>query len=448
MHAGRGRRDELGSANQEIPHPLNMRILILGINYAPEMVGVAVYTSGMAESLAGKGHSVDVITAKPYYPSWKAFEGWSRFGFTRETPAPNLRVLHCPLYVPHTPSGAKRIVHHFSFAMTALMPALWAGMRAKPDVVLVVAPSMISAMLGRPVARLARAKTWLHIQDFEVEAAFATGLLQQDSRIGRVAKRFEAWVLRRFDRVSTISTAMMDKLAEKGVPVAKMRSLRNWADLSNVPGAPCDAGFKAELGITTPHVVLYSGNLANKQGLEVLPQVASLLAHRDDLTILICGEGPSRATLEAQTEGLDNIAFRPLQPKEQLGTLLSIADIHLLPQIAGAADLVLPSKLTNMLASGRPVIATTPPDSALAAELVEAGVVTPPGKAAPLAQAIEKLLDAPERRATLGKAARARALSHWAEQAVLDRFEQDLKDMIADEKHAKSAPYPSRLGVL
>ncbi|HET8612497.1 MAG TPA: glycosyltransferase, partial [Sphingomonas sp.] len=111
---------------------------------------------------------------------------------------------------------------------------------------------------------------------------------------------------------------------------------------------------------------------------------------------------------------------------ERLGELLGLADVHLLPQIVGAADLVLPSKLTNMLASGRPVVATAAPGTGLADEVEGCGIVTPPGDAAAFAAAIERLIDDPGERARLGRAARTRAEERWSRAGVLGRFTADL----------------------
>ncbi|AMY70573.1 WcaI family glycosyltransferase [Frigidibacter mobilis] len=410
-----------------------MRILILGINYAPEIISTAVYTTGLAEMLAEAGHDVRVITAQPYFPAWKVMAGWPRFTYRSERPRsdlPKLQVTHCPLYVPTNPTGARRILHHLSFALTALPRALWAALTKRPDLVMVIAPSMMSALAGIPAARISGAKTWLHIQDYEVEAAFATGLLKEDSRVGRTAKGFEAWVLKRFDRISSISGPMLAKLAEKGVAASKVFELRNWANLAKVTPMTGRSPMCEELGITTPHVALYSGNLANKQGLEIIPQVARLLAHRQDLTFAICGDGSFKAELTQLSEGLDNIRFFPLQPLERFSDTLGMATVHLLPQIAGAADLVLPSKLTNMLASGRPVIATAEPGTALAGEVEGCGAVTRPGDAVALAAAIEALIDEPALCATYGAAARARAYERWDSAAIFARFEAEIQHLI------------------
>jgi colanic acid biosynthesis glycosyl transferase WcaI len=104
-----------------------------------------------------------------------------------------------------------------------------------------------------------------------------------------------------------------------------------------------------------------------------------------------------------------------------MGAMLAMADLHLLPQIAGAADLVLPSKLTNMLASARPVVATTEPGTGLYAEVEGCGALSPPGEAAALAASIVRLADDPVLRAKLGAEARRRAEERWSKDAIIAR---------------------------
>lgn len=403
-----------------------MKILVIGINYSPEIISTAVYTGGLAEWMVQRGHDVRVITAQPYYPDWKVFDGYPRLAYKTHQPSASLKVTHCPHYVPAKPSGIKRVLHHASFAASALPRALWHSLRQRPDVVLVVAPSIISAPVGWLSARLGGAKAWLHIQDFEVEAAFATGLLPATGRFADLARAFERWCLARFDLVSSISKPMLKKLSAKSVPDERIYEFRNWADLSRV--TPMDAPFplKEQLGITTQYVALYSGNIANKQGLEIIPEAARMMADRNDLTFAIFGAGPALEDLKFQAKGLKNIRFFPLQPKERLSELLSMADVHLLPQIAGAADLVLPSKLTNMLASGRPVIATADPGTALVEEIEGAGLATPPGDARALVNALGDLLENEQLRTKMGATARSRALECWDGDSILARLEERL----------------------
>ncbi|MEN8659997.1 MAG: WcaI family glycosyltransferase [Marivita sp.] len=405
-----------------------MRILILGINFEPEKIAIAMYTGDLARYFVERGAKIDVISAVPYYPEWKLFRGWKMRYYT-ERSTDGLRVTHCPLYVPANPTGIRRILHHASFALTAAPVAIWRALTTRPDIVFVVAPSLLSAPVGWAAGRLAGARTWLHIQDFEVEAAFITGLLKEDSRIGRAALAFERWTLARFDRVSTISTAMLAKLKNKHIDAHKTVEIRNWADLRHIIPIDGVSQMKAELGIETKFILLYSGNLANKQGLEILPELARLLVPRKDVTVVICGEGPMRARLVEMADGLANIRFLPLQPIERLNDLLGMADVHLLPQVAGAADLVMPSKLTNMLASGRPVVATVAPGTALADEVGNAGLIVMPGDAEALATAVERLLDDDALRRAQGIAARKRALDRWNRTAILGRLSEAFESL-------------------
>ncbi|MFD2134677.1 glycosyltransferase [Novosphingobium resinovorum] len=161
---------------------------------------------------------------------------------------------------------------------------------------------------------------------------------------------------------------------------------------------------------------------------------ARLLRHRNDLTFIICGQGPNRAALEELASDLTNIQFHDLQDRERLNELLGLATLHLMPQLAGAADLVLPSKLTNMLASGRPVVATAEPGTGLAEEIVDCGIITQPGSAKAFAEGIESLLDNPVLAAHYGENGRQRAEKRWAKDQILARLDAELVDVVNASK--------------
>lgn len=406
-----------------------MNILILGINYAPEMVGIGPYTAGMAQFLASAGHDVTIVCAKPYYPHWKVDPAYAGGG-VQISVEHHVRVVRVPTYIPAKPDGKRRVLHHMSFAARAQLAMMAETRRSKPDVVIGIAPSLISMVAARDAARRTGAKLWLHIQDFEVEAAFATGLLQNGGLLANAARRFETWAIEA-DKVSTISPQMCAKLVEKGVPPDRIVEFRNWANIDEVMPLEGLSPYRAEWGIDRPHVALYSGNIANKQGIEIVVEAAHLLQGRKDLAFVVCGNGPNRAGLLKHSAGLDNIHFHDLQPRERLSDLLGMASVHLLPQIAGAADLVLPSKLTNMLASGRPVVVTASPGSGLADEVDGCGIITPPGHAAGFAGAIQRLLDDPALRERTGSAARDRSIERWSRTNILGGFEQNMRVMAA-----------------
>ena len=396
------------------------RVLIIGLNYAPEPVGIGPYTQGLAQALAETGATVEAVVAKPYYPQWQTMPAYAGGGWRREQDGA-VRLTRCPIFVPARPSGLKRIIHLASFMVSALPPALRAVLKRKtrPTLVVTIAPALLGVLTAWLAARLAGARLWIHVQDFEVEAALATGLMRETSMAARLARWAENRLLKLGDRVSTISPQMCAKLIAKGIAPERVFEMRNWADARFTPDPAGAEAIRAGWGLDGSIVALYSGNIARKQGIEILVEAARLLQHRADIAFVICGEGPNRAELERLAGGLNNVGLHDLQPAERMGAMLTMADLHLLPQIAGAADLVLPSKLTNMLASGRPVVATCDPGTGLFAEVDGCGLVTPPGDAAALAVAITALADDPARRAELGRAAAVRATQRWSMPAII-----------------------------
>ncbi len=398
-------------------------MLLVGLNYAPEPVGIGPYTQGLAEALVARGARVRVIAGKPYYPQWRTYPGFAGGGW-RTSCEGAVEVTRCPHYVPAEPGGFKRIVHLASFALSALPHALRAALHPKgerPELVIAIAPALLSVFTAWLAARIAGAWLWIHVQDFEVEAALATGLMDERRAIARMARWVEAAFLKLGDQVSTISPQMCDRLVAKGVDPARVFEMRNWSDARFAPDQAGADAIRTAWGLTGKTIALYSGNIARKQGIEILVEAAWLLHDRPDIAFVICGEGPNRAALEQLAQGLANVQLHDLQPAERMGAMLTMADLHLLPQIAGAADLVLPSKLTNMLASARPVVATIEPGTGLYAEVDGCGAITPPGDPAALAAAIRELADDPTRRQALGRAARDRAIERWQKDAIIDR---------------------------
>ncbi len=415
-----------------------MKVLVVGLNYAPENIGIAVYTTGMAEALSEGGHHVRVVAGQPYYPAWEIMDGHNAWSWSRRDEN-GVRVIRVPHYIPADPTGLKRLLHHATFAASALVPALWQGLTFRPDVVIAVAPSLIGAPAARLAGWVAGARNWLHVQDFEVEAAFATGLMKAEGWAARIARAFEAAVIKSFDLVSAISPEMCRRLVLKGVRHERVTEFRNWADIDAIRPMVVASRYRQRWGISSQHVALYSGNIANKQGIELVIEAARRLRDREDLTFVICGQGPNRSRLQAMAAGLDNVQFHDLQPREQLNDLMGLATIHLLPQLAGAADLVLPSKLTNMLASGRPVVATAAPGTGLAREVEGCGAIVEPGNADAFAHAIASLVDDPQAWSAAATTSRNRAEERWSKDMVLAKFGA------AVEMHNPNAPELARL---
>jgi colanic acid biosynthesis glycosyl transferase WcaI len=402
-----------------------MKIVLLSMNFAPELTGIGKYSGEMADALVQRGHQVTVVCAPPYYPSWRLAQGESKYTYRTERPKPGLRVIRCPIWLPKRLGGLTRLLHLASFALTSL-PVLLRLVAWRPQVVMVVAPALFSAPGAWLAARLAGARAWLHIQDLEVDAAFELGLLR-----GRWLRQMvlgaEGMLLRGFDVVSTISRRMLRQLATKGVPLERCELLPNWIDLNAVRAIDRSPALRHSLGIGAEQFVgLFSGTINRKQGLPMLVDAARLLEDRPDVTLVVCGNGDQRAELEARAGTLRNLRFLDLRPASELNALLNMADAHLLPQLKGAADLVMPSKLTGMLASGRPVIAAALPGTEIASVVHGRGVIVEPECAVSFAAAIRALASDRATCVAFGAAARAYAESRLNSRVLFDELDSRL----------------------
>lgn len=401
-----------------------MKILIYGLNYAPELTGIGKYTSDMAQWLICQGHHVQVITAPPYYPQWKVATGYRSWFYQREL-IDGVTIYRCPLWVPTRPSGLKRLIHLASFAFSSF-PLMWYKIFWRPDIVFVIEPPLFCTPAAITTSFFSQSRSWLHVQDFEVDAAFDLGLLRS-KWMKKAVLYVEKFLMQRFDIVSTISGSMMRSLYNKGLPESRQRLFPNWVDTNSIFPLETQSNFRAELAITPDQVVaLYSGNMGNKQGLDIIIQACHLLEADGNVCIVMCGQGAAYESLRNMAEDLNNIIWLPLQPMDRLNELLNLADIHLLPQRADAADLVMPSKLTGMLASGRPIIATASEDTEIWSVVDGRGINVPPGDVHAFKLAIDLLANDSVLRFKLGTAGRSYAEEYLSQESVLLKFEKDL----------------------
>ncbi|WP_133468578.1 WcaI family glycosyltransferase [Paraglaciecola marina] len=335
-----------------------MKILLTSLNYFPEMTGIGKYNGDFCPELVKRGIDTSVIVAPPYYPEWEVHGGYSSFKFKTEL-IDGVKVTRCPLYVPKTPTTIKRILHLFSFSLTSSL-ALLGRLFNKPDLIILVQPTLFCSPFVLMFAKLTGAKTVMHIQDFEVDAMFGLGMVTE-GRVIKIIKCVERWLLNKFDAISTISYSMVDNAVEKGVDRDKVLYFPNWSDIHFVTPETCGDNLKKEWGFNhSDKIVLYAGNVGKKQGLEIVLDAAKHLSELSNVYFVIVGAGGHVDVLKklAREMRLTNLIFKPLQPWERVPEMLALADVHLVIQKKGVADAVLPSKLTNILSAGGHALVT------------------------------------------------------------------------------------------
>jgi len=412
-----------------------MRILIFGINYAPELTGIGKYTGEMGSWLAAQGHEVAVVTAKPYYPEWKIHGAYRGKGWVTEK-IDGVTVYRVPLYVPREVTAKKRMLHEFSF-LAGIFPR-WLGLlfKTKYDVVINITPPFHLGFFAVYYAKLKGAKLITHIQDLQVDAAKELRMIN-NKRLLDMLFRGEKYVLDKSDRISSISLGMKRKILAKGIPETKYVMFPNWVDEEAIKPLSKAQSLRGEWGISMDDkVILYSGNLGEKQGLEIIIDAAKRFSDKPDVHFIICGSGGARDRLKEMAEraGLQQIRFFPLQPYEKLPALLAAADVHLVLQKKSASDLVMPSKLTGILASGGYAVISAVPGTSLYDVVAthQLGLLIEPESAEALAAGLQQalhmdLMPSKER-------ARQYAERFLSKEQVLKEFEQYLVMLTSHEK--------------
>tara|TARA_R110000744_G_scaffold256518_1_gene371990 strand:+ start:16345 stop:17580 length:1236 start_codon:yes stop_codon:yes gene_type:complete len=347
---------------------LGKRILIIGYNYSPELTGIGKYSGEMTEWLAQKGYQCHVLTTYPYYPQWKVQEPYrkKRFWFsTEKNSTGSITVYRCPMYVPQEPTGKKRMGSDLSFFMSAIFRLIPLLFSKKFDFVFSVAPSFHVGFLGVFYSRFRKTKLIYHIQDLQIEVAQELKMIQSQ-KILNICYKAEGYILKRADVISSISERMVEKIEEKAKK--KVVLFPNWVDNTVFHPLNDQDKIKKEYGYRpSDKVILYSGAIGEKQGLRAILDVAERLISDKNTHFIICGTGPYKAKLEelARMKQLTNVQFLPLQPKAKFNAFLNMADLHLVIQKSKASDLLLPSKLTAILAVGGLALVTADEGSSL-----------------------------------------------------------------------------------
>lgn len=419
-----------------------MRILVFGINYAPELTGIGKYTGEMCTWLASQGHEVAVITAPPYYPEWDIHPSYRGKKWFKEI-IEGVTVYRVPIYVPKEVTSKKRILHEFSF-LGGVFPK-WFGLllRKKYDVVININPPFHLGFFALLYAKIKKAKLLTHIQDLQIDAAKDLGMINNKRLLDWMFKS-ERYLLNNSHAVSSISLGMQRKILAKGVPEKKFIMFPNWVDERTIKPLSIGDSLRKEWGIPLDDkVILYAGNLGEKQGLEVIIETAEHFRGKSNIRFLIVGSGGNKENLEklVAEKGVTNVYFYPLQPYSKLSEMLATADIHLVLQKRSAADLVMPSKLTGILSAGGCALVTAMPNTSLYDVIHKGnlGVVIEPESAEALADGLKTMFS--QDLSNYRNAARDYAMQHLSKERIMRNFEDRLLKLIGVKERDKKWYY-------
>lgn len=404
-----------------------MRVLIIGINYRPELTAVGPYTAGLAEHLAARGDLVTVITGLAHYPQWRIARGTRRKLVLEET-IRGVTVIRSAHYVPATQSAVKRAIYEGTFGLTGLLGSL--GL-PRPDAILGVVPSLSGGILARMSGGRLRAPYGLLFQDLMGLAARQSGMVGGGA-VARATAAAERWAVNRARAIGVVAASFAPYLQSLGVASDRISHVPNWTRLAE-PEMTIEE-TRARFGWTDGRqVVLHAGNIGLKQGLEQVVDAARIAAGRGDpVRFVFSGGGNQAGAIREAARALPNVAFLGVQPDGIHASLLAAADALLLSERTTQIDMSLPSKLTAYFGAGRPIVAAVPLGGGSEAEVQRsgAGIIVPAGEPDRLLDALGRLRAEPALVAELTAAGPAYAEAHTSAATCLARLSA-LVDTIA-----------------
>ncbi|MBL85408.1 MAG: colanic acid biosynthesis glycosyltransferase WcaI [Winogradskyella sp.] len=401
-------------------------ITIIGVNYYPEDSAIGLYSTQKAEYLSSKGFNVSVITGFPYYPHWKINKDYidkNKFLFEEIN---GVKVYRYKQYVPENPTFIKRIKHIISFTKGSYFNLKKVE---KPDLVISIVPFTSGILLGWLLKRKHKSRLWVHIQDFEFDAAFESGLISKNkAQIFKLLFNIERFLLKKADVISTISNGMLSKLKSK--VSREGYYLTNWLDTSK---------FQMEFEEAHPFLndagkfkILYSGNIGAKQDWEVFFSFLDKLKGHDDVEVVVVGEGANRKQVQSKLNDYDFASYYQPVPFEDLPKMLKSADLHVLFQKDDVIDTVMPSKILGMMGSGKPSLVTGNMESEVKQifDKSSAGFYFSNNQIDEMEKTVLELKENKSLQKQLGESAKNFVIDNYSKHVVLDNFIKEINSLL------------------
>jgi colanic acid biosynthesis glycosyl transferase WcaI len=421
-----------------------MNIMFMAQCYAPEDVSAAVLITELAIDLVKRGHQVTMVTGAPNYPYGRVFPGYRNrlYGVER---LDGVRIIRTWSFISPNTSFWARILHYGTYSATAFYGGLLAG---KPDILVNYSPPLPLGLSAWLLGRLWRVPWVLQLEDLYPGAAVAAGMLNNRAAIAffTAMERFE---YHRATHISLIAQGFRQNLLSRGIPPAKITLIPVWADPDVVRPLPRENAFRDQHGLAGKFVVLYAGNIGLTSCLEDILAAAELLAAEPDVRFVIVGEGVKKAELEgvARSKGLENILFLPYQPRDVFPSILAAADLSLVTLNRNSSLTSLPSKIFNIMASARPILGVTPPESEIAHLIQEGecGLNVPPEQPESLAEAILKLRPQHDLLTKMGQNGRSQLETKFSRAQCADMYEHMLMNLCQHEGLQKAPRFDAQV---
>ncbi|HSW29271.1 MAG TPA: glycosyltransferase family 4 protein [Longimicrobiales bacterium] len=406
------------------------RVLYLAGFFPPDVI--AKRAGGIAATLASRGHRVTVITRWPTHLDGRSYTAQELEAADRDLPG-GVDVIRLQAQERRSAATWRRILSQLDFAARAALRAV--RLASRNDVVLAYTPPPFIGPAAWLAAKLCRRPLVLEVQDLYPAQALALGVVRP-GMITAAAAAVERLLYRGAERLVVVTEGYREHAVGVGADPSRIRVIPNSCDVDafrpDVEPLPSPwdalvqegagpAGATSRLRFTA----VFAGTVGLAQGSEVILDAAAALAHRPDIVCEVWGGGARYPALRegAAARGLGNVRFGPAVAHRDMPRVLARGDVLVLTLHPDPVfTRVLPSKLSEYLAMGRPVAAAASGEVARILERAGAGLAVAPLDGAGLAGAVARLADDAALRSAMGRRARALAEERFPHELVSGAF--------------------------
>ena len=341
----------------------------------PTFKGIA-----FAKELVRLGHTVEVLTGFPNYPGGKIYDGYRVRALQREV-IDGIPVLRVPLYPSHDGSALKRIANYISFALSA---ACLGSLLVKPADVMYVYHPPATVGFAASVISMVRGIPFVYdVQDLWPDTLAATGMLTNPGLLGLVGWGCRL-VYRLAVKIVVLSPGVKGRLVERGVPAQKIELIYNWCDEAHIQRSD-DSPLCDSFGLSGKFNVVFAGTMGKAQALDAVLDAAVLVGPSHPEVQFVF----DRLRRRTEEMGLSNLVFLPRMPMQEIGRVLSRADLLLVHlRDDPLFSITLPSKTQAYMAAGRPILMAVRGEAASLIEKARAGIACTPEDPESIAAAV------------------------------------------------------------
>ena len=409
-----------------------MRILLVTIQFPPDTNTTGQLMLRLCGGLVRLGHEVTVLTSFPHYENFRVWDEYRGKVFQRSREH-GMEIMRLLTYAPGKKSMRNRLLNYVTFNTSAIAAGLFSCRQW--DLVLCPNGSFFTGLTGWLLGKKNQRPFVYNVQDLYPEVPIRAGQLRNRYAI-QCLRAIEKFMYQKAAHITVISSALRDALLSKGVPAEKISIIPNFVDTEFIRPLPKANKFAQQNGLSDKFVVLSAGNLGYVYDFDTMLDAAKMLCAHKDILFLVVGNGVRKTALEKKVQELkvDNVRFMPFQPYDDLPWLRASSDVQVSLYGNGAATESFPSKLYEIMASGRPLLASADAGSQIE-QLVhsaECGLCVSPGDAKNLAASILKLYEDPSRGEAMGKRGRQYAQKNHSLQSVVADYHELLQKIACE----------------